>query len=84
MVGRRYVKDGKDNGRTVIHIIKKGTASLKLHDDPSRYDSIPWGIGSAGQVCGDNFWFAVPIPAEVPNNQNLNVWYGSWVTWQQL
>lgn len=81
MVGRSL--DGKKSeGRTtVIHIIKKGTHSLTLGGDD---DSVPWGIGSAAQVCGDQMWMAVPIPAVLPNNRDVDVWYGSWLTWQQL
>lgn len=80
MVGRSL--DGKKSeGRTVIHVIKKGTHSLTLDGDD---DSVPWGIGSAAQVCGDQMWMAVPIPATLPNNRDVDVWYGSWLTWQQL
>lgn len=75
-------REGKSEGRTVIHIVKKGATSLNFEDEET--DSAPWGIGSAAQVCTDQIWMAVPIPAEVPNSKDLSAWYGSWITWQQL
>lgn len=75
------VGDGPDD-KTVIHIIKKGVGSLDPFGGAS--PSIPWGIGSAAQVCGEQMWFAVPIPAPVNNVYSADLWYGSWISWQQL
>lgn len=81
---------GKSDDKTVIHIIKKGEMSLDpFEPSEGSYGSsaIPWGIGSAAQVCGDQMWFSVPIPISKTSPQATKPdgnWYGSWITWQQL
>jgi hypothetical protein len=82
MVGHKH--DGSYDEHTVIHIIKKGTVSLVPTPEPTAPNTMPWGIGSAAQVCGDQMWFAVPIPAEGLGEGAPQVWYSSWITWQQL
>jgi hypothetical protein len=82
MVGRKH--DGSYDEHTVIHIIKKGTVSLVSVPESTEPNTLPWGIGSAAQVCGDQMWFAVPMPAEGLGEGAPQVWYSSWITWQQL
>jgi hypothetical protein len=86
IVGHRQ---GANSDKTIIHIIKKGTVALDPWPNAKGTDSIPWGIGSAAQVCGDQMWFSVNMPAtreesRVDNEHGADVWYGSWITWQQL
>lgn len=45
---------------------------------------LPWGYNSAAHVCGDRMWFAVPIPAAVPNDYKADLWYGSWISFASL
>jgi hypothetical protein len=80
IVGHRQ---GANSDKTTIHIVKQGKVSLDPW--PTTDDSIPWGIGSAAQVCGEQMWFSVSMPEPgADNNYNADPWYGSWITWQQL
>lgn len=61
-------------------MVKQGPGSLVLSRDiPDENGLLPWGYNSAAYVCGNSFWFAVPIPAAVANNYNARLWYGSWI-----
>lgn len=54
MVGNKDKYGQYEEHPGMIHIIKKGTTSLALveTEEPT---TIPWGIGSAAQVCGGDW-----------------------------
>jgi hypothetical protein len=87
-VGKSYDSDGRG-----IDIIKRGPGSLQFTADshiPFASDStlLPWGYNSAAHMCGDEMWFAVPMPTSIPGTaaeytlDRVNpkgLWYGSWL-----
>jgi hypothetical protein len=83
-VGKSYSSEGRG-----IDIIKRGTKSMVFATStgipfPNNGDLLPWGYNSAAHVCGDDMWYAVPIPVDIPESAVLylpegGAWYGSWL-----
>ena len=68
-----------------IDVVKRGPGSLVITDPAvNKNDILPWGHNSAAHVCGDQMWFAVPIPAAVRNDYNGSLWYGSWISYAHV